>query len=61
MRRWGWLPEGLDLPAEARRVYRSDLLSPVAAEGGLHPVASLPSLQAGAMLPQPDEDRFSVS
>jgi hypothetical protein len=59
MRRWGWLPEGLDCAAESRRIYRADVLGAIVSEEGLYPAAFLPSLEAGAMLPRPDEDRFT--
>ncbi len=59
MRRWGWLPEEMDLPALAAQVYRPDLLAPAVEAERLYPIGSLPALESSAMLPHMHEPAFS--
>ena len=59
MRRWGWLPEDVDLDLLAAAVYRPDLLASAVEAEGLYPAASLPLLESTAMLPMIDDAAFA--
>jgi NitT/TauT family transport system ATP-binding protein/nitrate/nitrite transport system substrate-binding protein len=59
MRRWGWLDGQEDLAALASQVYRPDLLATAVEAEGLYTAAGLPDLEGSAMLPMPDDDKFS--
>ena len=58
MRRWGWLPEGLDTPALVRRVYRPDLLAPAVEAEGLCRALDLPALESTALVSALDSETF---
>ena len=60
MSRWGWMEPGTDLDALATSVYRSDLAAPAVVAEGLYGAAELPALQGSAMLPELDDEAFSV-
>jgi NitT/TauT family transport system ATP-binding protein/nitrate/nitrite transport system substrate-binding protein len=59
MRRWGWLPDALDLAAVARAVYRPDLLARPVEQEGLYAAKCVLRLEGSAMLPAPDDSAFS--
>jgi len=60
MSRWGWLDQGIDIDAVASAVYRSDLAASAVVAEGLYGAAELPALEGSAMLPQLDDEAFSV-
>lgn len=56
MRRWGWLPDDLDLDSVAREVYRPDLLARAAEEEGLFTARCFRALEGVALPPMTGDD-----